>query len=648
MNVKCLFAVSAVLFGCCSALFAAVEEFKGVVPDAAKYETIYKADVTKYAKDGYITDNSLALKGKLKKLAYYLKLTDKKNQVTWVFVSMDPFTQDLANVGFPGPDVQQIIKNMEVLTNVKGVEKGKFATGSVEFTAKNYMPAISKKIPGGVSGKFDINDTFHKGGNYGCLQVHNYLKKQTVFAVNHFNHSVSEFGIGNRAAGNPDWTFSDNSRNYKSAILIVAGQFDDLKKLDIVPLQLKKVSVIGTSSAKTAEIKAGETVKFTFKMDIGGQKYYDADPYYLVWTRTGDDGVTRSEKTKISPDKPVVVEAKMDKPGFFRLLAWLENRHGKNVSAQTKYRLGRYVFDGGHGVAVNTLKQAVPEPADFDAFWAKQKAKLKAVPLKYKMVEVKCRNPKFKMYKVSIDCAGPRPVTGYLSMPKDAKPKSLPAVGSFHGYGTSVQRQPGVGGRMISFVVNAHGYDLEQPAAYYKKFFASIRSNGRGYAFDPKQNADPEKAYFLGMALRVMRAYDFLKSLPQWDGKNLTAAGGSQGGLQTVWAASLVDGLTMARPTVPWCGDIGGEKAKRIKSHFFPAYAPGLRYFDIVNHAKRIPASCYVNVTRAGLGDYVCPPSGVQIFYNNVKGPKEITWVQNNQHGGVRLPGSNVSVVKSK
>lgn len=648
MNTKSLFAFSAIFFGCCSALLAAVDEFKGVVPDAAKYETIYKADVTRYAKDGYITDNSLAYKGTLKKLAYYLKLTDKKNQVTWVFVSMDPFTQDLNKIGLPGADVQQVIKNMEVLTNVKGVEKGKFATGTVEFTSKNYGPAVSKKIPGGVSGKFDINDTFHKNGNYGCLQVHNYLKKQTVFAINHFAHAVSEFGIGNRPVGNPDWTFSNNSRNYKSAILIVAGQFDNLKKLDIVPLNLKKVSVTGVSSAKTAEIKAGETVKFTFKMNVGGQKYHEAIPYYLAWRRAGDDGVAKSGKIRITPDKPAVVQIKMDKPGFFRLLAWLEDGKGKNVTVQTKHRHGKYVFDGGHGVAVNTLKQAVPEPADFDKFWAKQKAKLKAVPMKYKMVEVKCHNPKFKMYKVSIDCAGPRPVTGYLSMPKDAKPKSLPAIGVFQGYGTYRQGQHGVGARHICLTINAHGFDLEQPAAYYTKFFKSIRSNGKNYAFDPKQNADPEKAYFLGMAFRVMRAYDFLKSLPQWDGKNLTATGGSQGGLQTIWAAALVDGLTLATPSVPWCGDIGGEKAKRMKSHFFPPYAPGLRYFDIVNHAKRIPASCYVRVARAGLGDYVCPPSGVQIFYNNVKGPKEITWVQNNQHGGVRLPGSNASVVKSK
>jgi cephalosporin-C deacetylase-like acetyl esterase len=35
----------------------------------------------------------------------------------------------------------------------------------------------------------------------------------------------------------------------------------------------------------------------------------------------------------------------------------------------------------------------------------------------------------------------------------------------------------------------------------------------------------------------------------------------------------------------------------------------------------------------AGLGDYICPPSGVMAFYNSVTAPKKIVFVQNAQHG---------------
>ena len=649
MNVKSLLAVGAALFGCSFALQAAVAEFNGVVPDAAEYETIYKLDAVKYNKNDYITDNSLSFKGKLTKLAYYFKLTDKKGNVTWAFVSMDPFSQNLSDLGVPGKTIQQVVNNLEVQSNVPGVEKGKFAAGFIEFSPFNYVGTKTKKIPNGTN-KFDVNDTILKVGDYGCMQIHNHLKNQTVIAFNHFYSSVPEFGIGNdpNPQRQPDWTFARNCGQYKSAELIVAGKFENLKKLNVFPLTLKKVSVLGSSSATAAEIKAGEKVKFTFTMDIGDQKYNDEDPYYLAWRRVGDDGVTRKGKVKISPDTPAVVEETIEKPGFFRLKAWLENRNGKNVSTLTKHYLGSVLFDGGHGVALDTLKQAVPEPADFDEFWAKQKAKLKAVPVKYTMEEVAISNKKFKMYKVVVDCAGPRPVTGYLSIPADAKEKSLPAVAAFQGYGTYIQRPHSPYDKQIRFAVNAHGFDLAKEKAYYDKYFASIRSNGYSYALDPKQNSKPEDAYFCGMALRVIRAFDFLKTLPQWDGKNLIATGGSQGGLQTVWAAALVDGLSVAQPSVPWCGDIGGTQAKRMRSEFFPKYSPGLDYFDIVNHAKRIPASCYVKVVRAGLGDYVCPPSGVQIFYNNVKGPKEIHWFQNSGHGGPFLPKMQKYHVYSK
>jgi cephalosporin-C deacetylase-like acetyl esterase len=49
--------------------------------------------------------------------------------------------------------------------------------------------------------------------------------------------------------------------------------------------------------------------------------------------------------------------------------------------------------------------------------------------------------------------------------------------------------------------------------------------------------------------------------------------------------------------------------------------------------ARRIPKTCRVNVTWAGLGDYICPPSGVAAFYNNLVCPKQIKWVQGAPHG---------------
>ena len=44
------------------------------------------------------------------------------------------------------------------------------------------------------------------------------------------------------------------------------------------------------------------------------------------------------------------------------------------------------------------------------SFWKKQKAKLEKIPLKY-LIKKTVSNQFFEIYAVSVDCAGPRPVT---------------------------------------------------------------------------------------------------------------------------------------------------------------------------------------------------------------------------------------------
>lgn len=41
------------------------------------------------------------------------------------------------------------------------------------------------------------------------------------------------------------------------------------------------------------------------------------------------------------------------------------------------------------------------------------------------------------------------------------------------------------------------------------------------------------------MYLRVLRALDYVKTLPEWDGKNLIVIGSSQCGAQAIVAAAL-------------------------------------------------------------------------------------------------------------
>ncbi len=634
-------AVFAALLGSIG-LQAEVPELEKLVPEAKGYELIAKFNPLRWRAEGYQQDRTEELSGDLKRIGYLVKLTAKDGAESWVFASMDAFTQVPAFAGVPSPEskvFQQYVTNLEVASNAAGVKTGRFEKGNIEIWGLNYGGGNAKQIPGATN-KFDFGDSVANTGSYGSLQVHNYLEKQTVFAFNSFNAGGQcDLGIGNNPdeKGNPDWTFSKAGSKYKSAEIYVVGKFDNLTLKKVVPLDPQKVSLTGSCGEKML-FAPGEEMTFTLHVDLQGQK--PTSDYFVNWSRTGDDGRKANGREKVVSGEPIVIKTSLDKPGFVRIYATLTDGNGRNVMKKDPKRgnSSPIFFDGGAGVEIDKL-QGVAEPEDFDAFWTKQKAKLDAVPVKAEMKKVKT-GKNADVYAVSVDCAGPRPVTGYLTIPINAKEKSLPAVVNYQGYGTRVQQAPGDGpGNSISFTINAHGYDLGQDDAYYKKFFEGIRSNGKSYAFDKKQNSDPETAYFNGMALRVMRSLQFVKTLPQWDGKNLRANGGSQGGLQTVWAAALDPDVNNATPSKPWCCDLGGITMGRLTAGWRLEYTRALDYFDPINHAKRI--KCPVFIVQAGLGDYVCPPSGVAILYNNIKSPKKIVYVQGSTHGYVPPKAQN-------
>ena len=111
-------------------------------------------------------------------------------------------------------------------------------------------------------------------------------------------------------------------------------------------------------------------------------------------------------------------------------------------------------------------------------------------------------------FAVSVNCAGPRPVTGYMTVPVDAYTKGVkyPAAVTFDGYAANFgqPRPPLKAGPKdrIRFSINAHGYELGREKEYYTEFCNSVKSAGRDYAFDKVQNSNPDQAYFSGMTVR--------------------------------------------------------------------------------------------------------------------------------------------------
>jgi len=400
----------------------------------------------------------------------------------------------------------------------------------------------------------------------------------------------------------------------------------------------------GTTDKSPLEYGTGETMTFTLTLERAQSLPKGLE---IVWERTGDDGKKETGKAPADPGKPLVIKTSLDRPGFVRIHAIVSNPDGTPWSPDgkplKKGRPGGYpggvYFDGGAGVDVDAIRQAVPPPADFEDFWKRHKATLAAVSMNGAKCEaVVSSNTKVKIYMVSVPCAGPKPATGYLIVP--VKEGRYPARMSFHGYGASWGKKAWSvpdckreNGDTLHLILSAHGFELNRESSYYSAERRKAMSNGHTHGFDPKQNSDPETAYFCGMTYRVMRGAEYLKSRPEWNGKDFIVTGASQGGLQAIWAAALVPGVTSAMVQIPWCCDIGGTSIGRNHGEWYVQWMPALGYYDPVNMARMIPKSCTVDITSAGLGDYTCPPTGVATFYNNLTCPKGIVWLQGATHG---------------
>ncbi|MBE6398342.1 MAG: hypothetical protein E7046_15190, partial [Lentisphaerae bacterium] len=187
--------------------------------------------------------------------------------------------------------------------------------------------------------------------------------------------------------------------------------------------QAAKPWIKGMTDKSPVEYGVGEKMTFTLSLQRAGALPKGLD---IVWTRTGDDGKKETGKVPADPSKPLVLTSSLDRPGFVRIYAIVSNPDGTPWSPDGKplkkgrpggYSGGVY-FDGGAGVDVDAIRQAVSPPTDFEDFWKRHKATLAAVSMTgAKCEEVASSNPKVKIYMVSVPCAGPKPATGYLIVP---------------------------------------------------------------------------------------------------------------------------------------------------------------------------------------------------------------------------------------
>ena len=212
------------------------ERILNKICEAKGFKPVLELDPTRPLMAGtvkvvYTSDKRSEINGKINRIAYYLELMKPNGVVEYVFVAMDPFTQDLSKIGIPDLDSQAIfqqkISNMEVISNVPGIKNGTFQEGgNIAFWGTDYGQNSAADIPDSASSIYSYGDAPTNSGDYGSMQIHNYKEKQTLLAYNNWKSgSASDLGIGNApSVRQKDWTYMQNAGKYAGGRLLVLVQ----------------------------------------------------------------------------------------------------------------------------------------------------------------------------------------------------------------------------------------------------------------------------------------------------------------------------------------------------------------------------------------------------------------------------------------
>ena len=390
-------------------------------------------------------------------------------------------------------------------------------------------------------------------------------------------------------------------------------------------------------------LKAGEKVTFSFQLrfrEDSKSPWQVCKGRKVTYELMGDGGMKNEKKVFVTTDKPFTLTSSLNGPGWLCINFTPKDEKGKYIFIKKGNR--KQVLSKGIGVLYDPekIEAGQSEPKDFDAFWKAQRELLNKVPLNAKLTSVPtpAKYKGYDFWDVQIDCAGGMPVSGYLCIPAGAKPKSLPAVVTYHGAGVrSSLAYPFR--KAIHLDVNAHGIPNGKEDSYYENL---SKTTLKGYRYAGAN--DREKIYFRGMHLRVMRALDYVKSRPEWNGKVLIVSGGSQGGGQAIAAAALDPQVTFCLSSVPAIGDHAGSLAKFPRRPGWPKFydarstkpdpkmVEATAYVDNIFFAKRI--KCEIFLTT-GLMDMSCSPAGVYLVYKNIPSKKKYLAVYpTGGHGG--------------
>ena len=389
-----------------------------------------------------------------------------------------------------------------------------------------------------------------------------------------------------------------------------------------------RVSVVVTPDHADWTYRLGEAAAFRIDVLRDGHQVVGATVKYALGPEMLPP-VTHATATVGAT--PLTIKAgTMHAPGFLRLVA----------TAEIEGRTYRGV--GTAGFAPEGIQPTQVNPPDFDAFWDGERTRLAALPLDAQWTPL----PEYG--NASVDCAqinlqsaglteGASRLYGILCMPR--APGKYPALLTVPGAGVRPYRGlPEIADRgLISFQIGIHGIPVIQPQVVYDSLARGGLSGYPTFGLESR-----ERYYYRRVYTGTLRANDFLTSLPQWDGRNLGVAGGSQGGALAIVTAGLDRRVTRLAAYYPALSDLTGYLEDRAGGwpHMFRAKeGPNVhrdqakivtsRYYDVVNFARRVTAP---GLYSWGFNDETCPPTSMYAAYNVLTAPKRLMLAYDTGH----------------
>ncbi len=309
--------------------------------------------------------------------------------------------------------------------------------------------------------------------------------------------------------------------------------------------------------------------------------------------------------------------------------------NGNKISGFAEVDSGVH-YSGSVGFGVNSIAKSSTKPSNFDSNWAAAATEVASTSATATTMESVSANSGYEAYRVVIPYANAGGfVTGYLTYPKDAAAGSLGLMLRFQGNSVAIPDK-NYDANAAVFTVCAHSLDLTSSSTQIEEFKNTINKGGNNFAWD---NETFDTSYLVKMVKRDLLAGKFMidhfTENGLWNGTSFTAMGTSMGGFQSIAVAALLDDVTGKNVTtlnvsLPWLCDLGAETNNRKDSTWRPTYA----YADTVHFATMLGNVDEI-IVNAGLGDVICPASGVMAFYNTIDNDnKSITFRQNNTHSG--------------